>query len=74
MYAIRSYYERGVSLFLIPDRRAAIREAVALARPGDAVLLLGKGHEGTIDYASGSIPWNEIEEAGKALEEAGYSR
>lgn len=66
--------ERGVSLFLIPDRREAIRKAVAIARPGDAVLLLGKGHEGTIDYASGPIPWNEIEEAGKALEEAGYAR
>jgi len=65
--------ERGVTLLLIPDRGTAIRKAIALARPGDAVLLLGKGHECTIDYASGSIPWNEIDEAGKALEEAGYT-
>jgi UDP-N-acetylmuramoyl-L-alanyl-D-glutamate--2,6-diaminopimelate ligase len=28
-----------------PDRRAAIGRAVALARPGDVVLLAGKGHE-----------------------------
>jgi len=66
--------ERGARLFLIPDRKAAIRKAIALASPGDAVLLLGKGHESTIDYASGAIPWNEIEEAEAALGEAGYAR
>ena len=28
-----------------PDRRAAIAAAIALARPGDAILVAGKGHE-----------------------------
>ena len=28
-----------------PDRRAAIAQALALAQPGDLVLLMGKGHE-----------------------------
>ena len=28
-----------------PDRRAAIARAIALARPGDSVLVAGKGHE-----------------------------
>ena len=28
-----------------PDRRAAIARAIALANPGDAVLVAGKGHE-----------------------------
>ncbi len=36
--------ERGVS-HIIPDRRAAIRAALLEARPGDMVLIAGKGHE-----------------------------
>jgi len=64
---------RGKTLFLIPDRKLAIRKAIAQAEPGDVVLLLGKSHELTIDYASGSMPWNEIDEARTALAEAGYS-
>lgn len=64
--------KRGEGLFLIPDRAAAIRKALSLAGPGDAVLLLGKGHESTIDYASGSVPWDEIAEAERALAELGY--
>ena len=64
---------RGKDLFLIPDRAQAIRKAIALAEPGDAVLLLGKGHENTIIYASGAIAWDEQSEAEKALAEAGYA-
>lgn len=56
----------------VPDRAAAIRAAVAQAEPGDIVLLLGKGHEGSIIYADGSIPWNESAEARAALRELGY--
>lgn len=35
----------GVAAETVTDRREAIRLAVSLARPGDAVLVLGKGHE-----------------------------
>jgi UDP-N-acetylmuramoyl-L-alanyl-D-glutamate--2,6-diaminopimelate ligase len=63
---------RGENLFLIPDRPAAIRKAFSLARAGDIVLLLGKGHENSIIYSRpprSTIPYDEIVEAEKALEE-----
>jgi len=63
---------RNETLFLIPDRPKAIRKAFSLAQPGDLVLLLGKGHENSIIYASGTISYDEITEAGNALKEAGY--
>jgi UDP-N-acetylmuramoyl-L-alanyl-D-glutamate--2,6-diaminopimelate ligase len=66
--------ERGKDLFLIPDRAMAIRQAFKLATEGDTVLLLGKGHENSIIYASGTISWDEISEAYAALAEAGYER
>ena len=55
------------------DRRAAIRRVLALARPGDAVLLAGKGHERTMILAGGSEPWNERAEAEAALRELGLA-
>jgi UDP-N-acetylmuramoyl-L-alanyl-D-glutamate--2,6-diaminopimelate ligase len=63
----------GQDLFLIPNRPAAIRKAFSLARKGDLVLLLGKGHETSIIYAKAAIPYDEIQEAEKALEEMGYA-
>ena len=64
--------KRGERLFIIPDRPTAIRKACALAGPGDLVALLGKGHENSIIYAKGPIPYDEIAEAEKALAELGY--
>ena len=48
------------------DRRAAIRRALSLASPGDAVLLAGKGHERTMILAGCSEAWDERAEAGFA--------
>ncbi|GHV71826.1 UDP-N-acetylmuramyl-tripeptide synthetase [Spirochaetia bacterium] len=63
---------RGEELFLIPNRPAAIREAFKQARPGDLVLLLGKGHENSIIYAKETLAYDESTEAEKALEEMGF--
>jgi UDP-N-acetylmuramoyl-L-alanyl-D-glutamate--2,6-diaminopimelate ligase len=64
----------GAGYLRIPDRAAAIRAAFAHARPGDIVLLLGKGHEGCIFYGTATIPWDEVGEARAALREMGYGR
>jgi UDP-N-acetylmuramoyl-L-alanyl-D-glutamate--2,6-diaminopimelate ligase len=63
---------RGRDLLLIPDRPEAIRRAFAAARPGDVVLLAGKGHEKTIEMAGGDVAWDEALEARRALLEAGW--
>ena len=63
----------GHDLFLIPDRQQAIAAALALAEPHDMVLLLGKGHEGSIIMATGSIPWDEARVARDILAQMGYT-
>jgi UDP-N-acetylmuramoyl-L-alanyl-D-glutamate--2,6-diaminopimelate ligase len=45
--------ESGAVVTEIADRRQAIRSLVSQARPGDAVLILGKGHEQGQDVAGG---------------------
>jgi UDP-N-acetylmuramoyl-L-alanyl-D-glutamate--2,6-diaminopimelate ligase len=62
-------HTRGEDLFLVPERPRAIRKALSLARAGDIVLLLGKGHENSIIYADGPSPYDEIGETEQALEE-----
>lgn len=64
---------RGERLYIIPDRPAAIRKAFSLAGPGDLVALLGKGHENSIIYKDGPIPYDEIGEAERALAELGFA-
>lgn len=50
----------GKDLFLVHDRTEAINFAVGRAEAGDTVLVLGKGHEKTIERADGEHPWDEI--------------
>ena len=65
---------RGKTLFLIPDRKQALRKAFALAREKDTVLLLGKAHENSIIYKDKIIPYDEIAEAVAALAEMGFTK
>ena len=50
---------RGEGLHLVPDRREAIALAFRLARPGDVVVLAGKGHETEIIGPDGAAAWDE---------------
>jgi UDP-N-acetylmuramoyl-L-alanyl-D-glutamate--2,6-diaminopimelate ligase len=43
-----------------PDRRRAIALAIAEAKPGDLVLLAGKGHEKTQTIGAQSIPFDDV--------------
>jgi UDP-N-acetylmuramoyl-L-alanyl-D-glutamate--2,6-diaminopimelate ligase len=63
---------RGQDLQLIADRREAIAAAFEAARPGDIVLLAGKGHETSIAGPRGDDPWDEVAEAVATLEAMGY--
>ena len=56
-------------LFLILDREEAIGFAMTHATSkDDVVVLLGKGHELTVERADGTYPWNEAEVARAALQ------
>jgi len=50
------------------DRRAAIERAMELARPGDIVLIAGKGHEQGQEFEGGrKVPFDDREVAREAL-------
>lgn len=53
---------------LEPDRRAAIGLAISQAKPGDTVLLAGKGHERSLERGLDVLPWDENLEARAILE------
>lgn len=59
----------GETLHLIRNREEAIGFAMTQASGSDdMVVLLGKGHEKTIERADGEYPWNESEAARAALQ------
>lgn len=58
----------------IVDRTEAIAAAIEQARPGDIVLLAGKGHEHSIIWGAEKVPWDEPAVARGLLRAAGYSR
>ena len=60
-------------LFIIPDRKKAIRTAFKMAQKDDIVLLLGKSHENSIIYKDYVMPYDEISEAKLALSELGFT-
>ena len=57
----------GVEFVRVPDRSAAIAEAIQHARPGDLVVITGKGHERSMCFGTTEYPWSDHEEVRRAL-------
>jgi UDP-N-acetylmuramoyl-L-alanyl-D-glutamate--2,6-diaminopimelate ligase len=62
----------GVQYVIEPDRVAAIRLALEAAKPGDVVLLAGKGHEKEQILADRTIPFDDTETSLTVLRDLGY--
>jgi len=62
----------GTPYLVEPDRARAIRLVLAEARPGDAVIIAGKGHETYQVLKDRVIPFDDREAARQALQELGY--
>lgn len=60
------------TLFCITDRQEAIAYAMEIARPGDVVLVTGKGSEPVMAVAGGSVPWDDRAAVRTALRARGY--
>ncbi len=70
--AVVGLQRTGTKYTVEPDRRKAIALAISEARPGDIVLLAGKGHEKVQVSRDGSLPFDDVEVARAALRAAGY--
>ena len=66
--AITAGKVKDKDMFLVHNRSEAIEFSFTRASsPDDTVILLGKGHEKSIEGLDGERPWNEADEARKAL-------
>jgi UDP-N-acetylmuramoyl-L-alanyl-D-glutamate--2,6-diaminopimelate ligase len=61
--------ETSVECVVEADRAAAIAIAIKAARPGDIVLLAGKGHEKTQTFVDRTVPFDDVAEAELVLRE-----
>ena len=59
--------DSGQRVMTIPDRRQAIGKAIELARPGDLVLVAGKGHEKYQVIGTQVLPFDDVAVARDAL-------
>ncbi len=58
-YKIPDTKVEGENCWRILDRRDAIKKALRLAKPGDIVVVTGKGVEETMAVGNKRIPWND---------------
>jgi UDP-N-acetylmuramoyl-L-alanyl-D-glutamate--2,6-diaminopimelate ligase len=70
--AIVGLQRSGTKYKTEPDRRVGIHLALSEARPGDIVLIAGKGHEQVQITNRGSVPFDDKLVAAAALRDLGY--
>ena len=64
----------GVEHVALRDRREAIGSACRMAKPGDTVLIAGKGHETYQIFGTETLPFDDREAAREALRGLGYGK
>ena len=67
--ALVGVQETSTPFLVEVDRHAAIAMAIREAKPGDIVLLAGKGHEKVQIFAHGEVPFDDVAEAERVLQE-----
>jgi UDP-N-acetylmuramoyl-L-alanyl-D-glutamate--2,6-diaminopimelate ligase len=72
--AVRAGAHPAGVLRVEPDRRAAIAYAVGQARAGDVVVIAGKGHETSQEFADQSIAFDDRDVAAEELARLGWGR
>jgi UDP-N-acetylmuramoyl-L-alanyl-D-glutamate--2,6-diaminopimelate ligase len=72
--AERAGAKRGRNLHLISDRHEGIKFALRLAKPGDLVLITGKGAEQSIVINGKSSPWDDRMVVREELKSLGYNK
>ena len=70
--ALSGLQRTGTPYHMEPDRRKAMEAAIQQARPGDIVLLAGKGHEKVQVTQAGAAPFDDVEVARGILVSMGY--
>ena len=71
--ALPGLQQTGARYEMEPDRKKAIRLALIEAKPGDVVLIAGKGHEKTQVTREGTFPFDDVQVAREALQQMSYA-
>ncbi|HUD19701.1 MAG TPA: UDP-N-acetylmuramoyl-L-alanyl-D-glutamate--2,6-diaminopimelate ligase [Patescibacteria group bacterium] len=67
MDAIQTGIKSSVPVYRYPNRGKAIAYALSIARPGDLVIITGKGHERSLCRGTKEYPWSDQAEVRKLL-------
>jgi UDP-N-acetylmuramoyl-L-alanyl-D-glutamate--2,6-diaminopimelate ligase len=63
----RGIKDKKVEVEKILDRREAIQRAVSLAKKDDVIIVTGKGHELSMNFGAGEVPWDDTKEINLAV-------